>query len=84
MLLEELFEQYDVECPEWLKDIFLDDDWEESQYSKEDNTHKWTLKNPFKDVAITFDGTEYHLLAYDEEGELLFDNVTTEEYGINH
>lgn len=84
MLLEELFKQYDVECPEWLEGRFLDDEWEESQYSKEGITHKWTLKNIFQNASITFDGTEYHFIAYDEEGEELFDNVSTEEYEIVH
>ena len=84
MLLIELFDRDNILCPEWLSNEYIDDDWEESQYSFEDGKHIWRLKTPFKDVAITFDGNEYHFLAYDEEGELIFDNVSTAEEEIIH
>ncbi|WP_458455707.1 hypothetical protein [Methanobrevibacter sp.] len=38
------------------------------------------MKNDFQDLKITFDGDEYHFIAYDENGDLMFDSMITEEY----
>ena len=82
ILLKELFERDNVSFPEWLSHERLEEDWKDSIYSFERNKHVWSLKTPFKDVCITFDGNEYHFIAFDEDGSVMFDNVTTEEYVI--
>lgn len=64
MLVEELFKKHDVECPEWLKGKFLEDDWNDSEYSSEGNSHKWVLKTPMKHLELLFTGEEYLLTAY--------------------
>ena len=84
MLLIELFDRDNILCPDWLSNQYLEDDWKDSTYSYEEGKHIWSLETPFKNVRITFDGTEYHFIAYDEEGEELFDNISTEEYEILH
>ena len=81
MLLQDLFKKDDVNCPEWLSHEFIDDGWKDSTYSFEDNTHKWTLKNPLQDLLITFDGNEYHFIAF-HDGQVLLDNVITDDFCI--
>ena len=84
ILLKELFERDNVPFPEWLSYEHLEEDWKDSKYSFERNKHIWSLKTPLKDVRITFDGNEYHFIAFDEDGNVMFDNVTTDEYVIQH
>lgn len=84
LMLKELFERDNVPFPEWLAYEYLDEDWKESIYSFEKNKHVWSLKTLFKNVRITFDGKEYHFIAFDEEDNIMFDNVTTEKYVIQH
>lgn len=84
ILLKELFERDNVSFPEWLSCEYLDEDWKDSNYSFEKNKHVWSLKTLFKNVRITFDGKEYHFIAFDEEDNIMFDNVTTKEYVIQH
>ena len=81
MLLIELFDRDNILCPEWLSNEFLEDDWQDSVYSYEEGKHTWSLKTPVKDVKITFDGQEYHFIAF-KDGEIMLDNVITEEYEI--
>lgn len=78
MLLKDLFKKEGVNCPQWLSHEFINNGWNDSTYSFEDDTHKWTLKNPFQDLLITFDGEEYHFIAFCD-GEVMIDNVITED-----
>ena len=78
MLLKDLFEKDGVNCPEWLSYEFIEDNWKDSDYSVDGNTHKWSLKNPLQDLLITFDGVEYHFIAF-KDGEVMLDNVITED-----
>ena len=71
MLLDELFNLNDIECPNWLKGKFLEDDWKDSEYSLEENIHKWVLKTPMKHLQLTFTGEEYILTAFNEGMEFL-------------
>ena len=82
MFVEQLFKKHEVTCPEWLSMELLDDEWNQSEYSIEGDTHKWTLVNPLQNLMITFDGNEYHFKAFTEDGKLLFDNVITKYVGI--
>ena len=76
MLLEDLFLKYDVECPDWLRGKFLEDEWEDSQYSLDGNTHKWTLITPMKHLELCFNGAEYILTAFNEGMEFLVEWIT--------
>ena len=79
MLLKELFEKFDVKCPNWLKNKQINDDWADGKYSNENNTHKWTLDNPFQNLIITFDGETYTFRGFDDEGLLLIENTITKD-----
>ena len=62
MLLKELFEKDNVECPLWLSDYYITDDgW---VYSFEDGIHKWRFTDEARDMEIRFDGESYTLGAY--------------------
>lgn len=78
MFLEELFKKYDVQCPEWLKGVFLEDEWLESKYSLEDKTHTWTFKNPLKHLKICFDGENY-IFSTINDGEFFILEQRTED-----
>lgn len=80
----DLFDRDNILCPEWLSNEYLEDDWMDSVYSYEEDKHTWSLKTPMKDVKITYDGSECHLLAYFENGELMADDVITNDYEILH
>ena len=76
----DLFDRDNILCPEWLSTEYLEDDWKDSTYSFENGFHTWSLKTSFKNVRICFNGEEYHFRAYDENGELMMDNVITSEF----
>ncbi len=78
MFLNELFARDGVTCPNWLSNVVLENEWINSHYVFEDNVHKWSFKNQFKNVLITFDNTEYHFIAYSSNGEILCNNIITE------
>lgn len=80
-MLKELFERDNVPLPEWLSYEQLEDDWKESIYSFENNKHIWSLKTPFKNVFITYDGEEYKFYAIIDE-EAVCIEIITEEYVI--
>lgn len=82
MFLMDLFKRDNVKCPKWLSKTNIEDDWINSDYSFDGNTHKWHLKTPSKDVHIHFDYNEYHLIAFNKNNEMMFDNIITEEYSI--
>ena len=83
MLMIKLFDKDNILCPEWLSDEFLEDDWEDSVYSYEDNKHTWTLKNDILNNKITFDGTECTFLYLsDAINELIPFRVLTEDSAI--
>lgn len=79
MLLKELFNQQNLNCPRWAEDIFLEDDWSSSEYSNEEGINKWVFKNDIKHLVITFDGDQYILEGFDSEGVLLLREVRTED-----
>jgi hypothetical protein len=56
MLFQDLFNAIDTDCPEWLSEEPLDDDWADSEYAKVGTIHTWTIKNPGRHLVITFDG----------------------------
>jgi len=73
MLLEDLFKRDNVNCPDWLLQVPIDDDWADSVYSMEDNTHKWTLKDIMKHLELCFDGSNYTLTAFHDGLEYLLE-----------
>lgn len=79
MLLTDFFKRYNVHCPEWLANEFLEEKWVDSEYSMENHIHKWVLKNTMQDLCITFDGETYCFRAFDDEGTILFRQMITEE-----
>lgn len=80
MFVKDLFDKYNVICPNWLEKNSLEDDLIDSDYSVEEGLHKWKFKNEFKDILLTFDGEEFHFKAFDDEGHLMLDNVYTKNY----
>lgn len=54
MLVKEFFEKYNIQCPNWLERESLEDDLIDSDYSFEDNVHKWRFKNNFKGYITYF------------------------------
>ena len=82
MLLSKLFQRDGVECPKWLKHILIEDYWINSDYSNEDNTHKWVFKNQLVNLLITFDEKEYLFIAFDKSGSVIFERIVTPEYEI--
>ena len=65
--LSELFSKAHINCPEWLSYELLEDEWEDAEYSFEEDVHKWTLINELGiRHTITFDGEHYlHGCYYD-------------------
>lgn len=84
MLVIDLFDRDNILCPEWVSNEFLEEDWQDSVYSYEDDKHTWSLETSFKNVKITYDGEEYHFIAYTEDGEVMFDEVITKDEIIQH
>lgn len=82
MLLNELFEKQSIDCPEWLKEVFLEDEWSESEYSLQDDIHTWTFKNPLQHLKICFDGETYVFSAIND-GETNVIEQRTEDSILN-
>ena len=81
LMLKELFERDNVPLPEWLSYEHLEDDWKNSVYSFEGNKHIWSLKTPFKNVCITYDGMEYKFYGIIDE-EVICLEIITEDHVI--
>ncbi len=83
MLMINLFDKDNILCPEWLSNELLEDDWEDSVYSYEDDKHTWILKNDIMNNRITFDGNECTFLYFsDVINELIPFRVITENSAI--
>ena len=76
MFIEELFKKQRIQCPEWLKGTFLEDEWEDSEYSSDDKIHIWTFKNPIKHLKICFDGTTYTFNAIRDNEHIILQQKT--------
>lgn len=74
MFIKDLFERDNVPCPEWLDD-YLEDEWMDSIYSFEDNVHKWQLQDSLKNLLISFDENEYRFQGFDDEGNVIMEEV---------
>ena len=72
--VKDLFARDNVECPEWL-DVYLEDDWMDSIYAFEDNVHKWQLQDSLKNLLISFDENEYRFQGFDDEGNVIMEEV---------
>lgn len=83
MLLLDLFDKDNILCPEWLTDEYLEEDWNDSIYSYEENKHTWTLKNEIFNNKITFDGEEC-IFSYciEDIGEMTPFRIITEDTEI--
>ena len=82
MFVEELFARENIDCPQWLTKTFLEDVWRNSTHSIEDDIHTWRLQNPLQNLLITWDGKEYHFIAFYKNGEQMLDNIITEEWKL--
>jgi hypothetical protein len=84
ILVNEFFSVFGVDCPDWLSDELLDDDWlEDCVYSFEDGVHKWIHEDLLRYLVLTFDGELYRMQAFDEDREhVIFEEVITEECTI--
>ena len=78
MYVEDLFYEKNIKCPNWLKKIYLEEKWMDSNYEYKNGVHYWFIKNNFEDLNITFDGKELHFKAFNEKGILILDNIYTE------
>ena len=75
--IKDLFERDNVECPEWL-DTYLEDDWMNSIYSFKDNVHTWHLQDPLKNLLISFNGNEYTFQGFDDDGNVIMEEIRDE------
>ena len=82
MLLKELFDQKNITCPEWLSDKMIDDYWQDSIYSFEDEVHKFSFKNELRNVEMTFDGETYTVGAYFDDMYSVLEIVTDSEVAV--
>ena len=83
MLLIDLFDRDNISCPEWLSNVYLEDEWLESVYSFEEGNHTWNLETPIKNVRITFNGDEYNFYGV-KDGELIRIETITETHEIQY
>lgn len=80
MWLHDLFKRDNVDIPEWLDDNYLDDEWGNSTYLKGENLHKWELTTPLGFSNITLEDNVYIFSSYDENNDLIFEQIITPEY----
>jgi hypothetical protein len=83
MLVKNLFMRDNVECPDWLSNEIIDDDWEFSVYSNENDKHIWKHTTPLKKVRLTYDGNSFIFEALDGNGEVLLSEIITQDYVIS-
>ena len=75
MFVKELFDKNNINSPEWLVIHIINDEWINSEYSFEKNSHKWIIKNKLKNVQITFDGKIFTLRTYFENMFYILERV---------
>ena len=80
MLLMDLFDKDNILFPEWLPNIDISDDWNNSDYSFDKGYHSWVLKDMWGTARICFKGEEYHFQALNENNEWEPVETITEEY----
>ena len=76
MLLKDLFIENDIDCPEWLSDIMIDDYWGDSEYSYVGDVHQWSFNDELRNVRITFDGETYILKTYYLDSFMVLQQIT--------
>ena len=83
MLVKELFDKFNITCPNWLETETIDDEFIDlSKYKFEDNTHKWLLKRNDEVTIITFNGKEYRYKAFDKNGVLGYTYYANGKYVV--
>ena len=79
MLLSELFSMQNIECPPWLSQEPLEDDWKTSNYQINEDTHIWEAKTEVKNVKITFDGMDLIYEAFTQNNDLIYRKIINED-----
>lgn len=71
--MQTLFDNFGVDCPSWLSDVIVEDDWLDSDYRFENNEHIWEFQEldmgfVVRHLLLVFDGKECSL-SYFVDGE---------------
>lgn len=82
MMLKELFDRNDVPFPEWLENEPLKGDWENSNYFKGENIHKWELNTPIGFQTIVLEDELCTFTGYDSNNQLIFEKIDTPDTQI--
>ncbi len=67
--MQTLFDNFDVDCPSWLSDVILEDDWLNSNYKFENNEHQWEFQEldmgfVVRHLLLVYNGKECTLSAF--------------------
>ena len=81
--MQKLFDNFGVDCPSWLSDDKIEDEWLNSDYTFENGEHKWEFQefdmgHLVRHLILRYDGKECSL-SYFVDGEFRLLNFWDEE-----